>query len=178
MSDREETVVHLLPARAKSGPDHGVYRFLSENGKSLASLTYAKLEARAQIGADALARIGSLGGRVVLAYPAGLSWGRHLKHLIIIREQSVYPQGVEEIVERAHRAFRRGCPAPFVLQGKRGEQLWTGNAKSRRRPSTFWSRTAGSSLEPRTRKGSICGSDWKTFALDTPTPYGSYAGEA
>jgi acyl-CoA synthetase (AMP-forming)/AMP-acid ligase II len=46
-----------------------------------------------------------------------------LKDLIIVHGQNIYPQDVEETVEGAHRALRRGCSAAFSIEGPRGEEI-------------------------------------------------------
>jgi acyl-CoA synthetase (AMP-forming)/AMP-acid ligase II len=46
-----------------------------------------------------------------------------LKDLIIVHGQNIYPQDVEETVEGAHRALRRGCSAAFSIDGARGEEI-------------------------------------------------------
>jgi acyl transferase domain-containing protein/acyl-CoA synthetase (AMP-forming)/AMP-acid ligase II/acyl carrier protein len=46
-----------------------------------------------------------------------------LKDLIIIRGRNLYPQDIEQVVEKSHPLLRLGCCAVFGIEGPSGEQL-------------------------------------------------------
>jgi acyl-CoA synthetase (AMP-forming)/AMP-acid ligase II len=73
VTEPEETFVHLLSGRAAREPNHEIFRFVADDGQ-VSTLTYAELDARARAGAAKLGRLGRVGDRVVLAYPAGLDF--------------------------------------------------------------------------------------------------------
>lgn len=46
-----------------------------------------------------------------------------IKDLVIIHGKNHYPQDIEQTVEKAHPALRKGCTAAFAVDGPEGEQL-------------------------------------------------------
>ncbi|MEV0766185.1 AMP-binding protein [Nocardia sp. NPDC050435] len=66
--------VDLLATRARHSSDRIAYKFLDEDGRESARLTYQELDRRARSVAQALAGRFSSGDRVILLYPAGLDY--------------------------------------------------------------------------------------------------------